>query len=297
MTAAKAQTTATENYLGSVSEHLALRGVSPKRAGEHLEELAGHLSASGADPLDEFGPPEPLAKQLIEADQIGPSNQWLPVAVYAVGFLVLGVVMFLLFGGNGPAELAGRQLGSVVMMTAIGIVGVSPVGIQFRDKLFGVSESSEGMLKQILGWTLGVTIGAMAAGVAIELLIGSDQTVGLESVRSWVAGLVLGAILGPPIWWAHHRTIGRPQFPAGSPLRSSNVVRGIRLNGKANRRAELWALVDPLLPMIVLIGFIFSARWIPEPYDVIPLFAGIALGPGWLYWRSKKNSRSTDPEG
>ena len=278
----------TEEYLGAVREHLAVQGASPERVGQHLEEMAGHLVSTGLSPVEEFGPPEVIADQLARADNLG-RRTWGRMAALTLGTIVWGLALALLLGGSQPAILGGEQLGGIATMSVICTFAFSVTGAKFRDQLFGVSGSGALTTRLRLGVFAGLLLGAPAAGIVVELLV-DDWSGGASSVQSRVAGLFLVALLVPATWWAHRRNLGRPRFPAGSPLRASNVVRQVHVVGDGG---ESWrtavARVQGLVPLAVVFAMILTARWLREPYDLLVLVAAIAVGPAWLRWQRRKH--------
>ncbi|MEU1025700.1 PLP-dependent transferase, partial [Streptomyces sp. NPDC005904] len=56
-----------DGYLIDLAERLRARGLPADRVEATVEELAAHLEESGADPLEEFGPADEFAGQLVPA--------------------------------------------------------------------------------------------------------------------------------------------------------------------------------------------------------------------------------------
>lgn len=220
-----------------------------------------------------------------------------------IGALTLGltgwaVAFFLLLDGNAPATLTGMQLGGVAMVAVVGVFGFSTEGARFRDHFFGVSAPESDTRLVFLTRIAGLVIGALTVSIVIELLVG-DRTVGLQSVRSWVAGLTLAVALAPVTWWAYRKNLGRPKFPAGSPLRASNLDRRVRVAGQDadGLRGQLPGL-RRLVPSAGVLVLIVSARWLREPWDLVALVAAILVGPGWVIWtrRSRTTDTGTSPQ-
>lgn len=296
MTSSKTQSRANGNYLGAVGEYLAINGATPERVGQHLEELAAHLDASGAEPVDEFGPPKVLARNLIEADRQGSPNRWLRLVGTSLGIAAWTVVMVLLAGGNEPATLSGRDIGNLAVPVTIGLFALSPIAAGFRDQLFGVTDAPHGAMRTRFAWLVAMVIGAVSLSVAVEIIL-DDRVIGLESTRSWVAGLTLLAVLSPLTAWAYRRSLGRAKFPEGSPLRSSNMTRHIRFSGPGNSPWSTMSTgIGGLAPMLAMLALIVAARWLPEPLDIAALLAAVAVGPAWLYRLSKARPTTTSPE-
>ena len=81
-------------YLGQLSRALQQEGVDGTRAGEFVAEIDSHLVETGADPIDEFGPPFELAAEL--ARRPGSRRPgWLPPiwAMWVFGLLVAVVLV------------------------------------------------------------------------------------------------------------------------------------------------------------------------------------------------------------
>ncbi len=292
MSSPKSMAASTEDYLGAVREHLTINGASPDRVGEHLEEIAGHLQASGASPVAEFGPPDVVAQQLASADRTA-NNPWVRIPALTLGLAGWALAFLLLLDGNENVSLTGIQLGSLAMIAAVGAFGFSTAGAKFRDRLVGVSTSRPSRNWIYLGKIVGLALGATALSIAIELLVG-DWSVGLGSVRSWVAGLAVAVALTPVTWWAYRRNLGRPKFPSGSPLRASILTRHVRVAGRDD---EGWRVgstgLQSLVPMAGVLALILSARWLSEPYDLIALGAAVLVGPGWLFWLRRTRAAET----
>lgn len=55
----------TESYLSELATSLQTRGADSARTNEAVAEVESHLSESGEDPVEAFGPPEEYAEQLL----------------------------------------------------------------------------------------------------------------------------------------------------------------------------------------------------------------------------------------
>lgn len=54
-----------EGYLGELAASLQMRGADSARTSEAVAEVQSHLSESGEDPMEAFGPPDEYAEQLL----------------------------------------------------------------------------------------------------------------------------------------------------------------------------------------------------------------------------------------
>lgn len=286
--------TTNEHYLGAVREHLGVQGASPERVGQHLEEMAGHLEASGASPLEEFGPPDIVARGLAQAEGLG-SSRWIRLAVLTILSAGWFVVFVLFLAWNDPAVFDGGQVGMLAVMTGIGTFIFSTTGTKLRDHYFAVTPSGTRAASGVR-WALGAAAGSFALSVVVELLIG-DRLIGIESVRSWVAGLVVAGILAPLSWWANRYAIGRPRFPIGSPLYASSLTRRVRVSSpdRSSHWQALGPRLGPTVPMIAMFIVILGAKWLNEPYDLLALFGAVLFGPGWMIWRRRRDNIDGGP--
>jgi hypothetical protein len=83
-------------YLGQLTRALQQEGVAGARAGEFVAEIDSHLAETGADPVDEFGPPFELAAEL--ARRPGSRRPgWIPPmwAMWIVGLLAALMLVVL----------------------------------------------------------------------------------------------------------------------------------------------------------------------------------------------------------
>lgn len=110
-------------YLAQLTRALQLEGVEGRRAGEFIAEIDSHLAETGADPVDEFGPPFALAAELAQRpDSRRPG--WIP-PLTVVWILALLVCLVLVVAGDAvmrgwddrgiPVRLAGIVWVATVM--------------------------------------------------------------------------------------------------------------------------------------------------------------------------------------
>lgn len=58
-----------EAYLSELAASLQMRGADSARTSEAVSEVESHLSESGEDPTEAFGPPEEYAEQLLHREE------------------------------------------------------------------------------------------------------------------------------------------------------------------------------------------------------------------------------------
>lgn len=83
------QQRAIEFYLTDLDDYLLAYGLNPRTRLEHIEQTADALLTSGADPMDEFGPPADYAEQLTSELGITQSSPWRRILAVAGGHLLL----------------------------------------------------------------------------------------------------------------------------------------------------------------------------------------------------------------
>lgn len=284
-----------ETYLGAVGDHLVALGLPPDRVGQHLEEMAAHLEDSGRSGLDEYGSPRSVARELASADGLGIGPWFRPAATTAVAFL-FGLGLVLLLGRGGGATLRGSQLGTLVLAAGAAGFLTSSAGAAHRDRLLGVTADEAKSAVPGLGVAIGLTVSAVSATIAIDVVVG-DRVVGISSIRSWFAGLVIMAVACAGLWATRRQVIGRPRFRADSSLRSSEFTRRIRIDrGSKLTAAEVAAYGTPA----TVLGMIVAAGSLDDPWSTMALFLALVIGLTGLVLQRRpeaRRSRRAEAEG
>jgi len=108
-------------YLAQLARALQQKGVDGTRAGEILAELDAHLTESGADPVEELGPPFELAVEL--ANRPGYRRRgWLPPLwlihlAGVLGALALAAALEAFVTGSDDGKVAIKAIGIVYVLT------------------------------------------------------------------------------------------------------------------------------------------------------------------------------------
>jgi hypothetical protein len=114
--------------LAQLTRALQVEGVEGRRAGEFVAEVDSHLAETGADPVDEFGPPFALAAEMAQRPGSRRPGWIPPLTVVWLLALVLGVVLVVAADavtrgwddGGIPVRLAAIVWIGVVMGAGMG---------------------------------------------------------------------------------------------------------------------------------------------------------------------------------
>lgn len=123
-------------YLAQLTRALQQEGVDGRRAGEFVAEIDSHLTETGADPVDEFGPPFELAAKL--ARRPGSRRPgWIPPTwamsiVAIIAGLVFVVVLDTIMLGWDDTGVPIRASGLVYMAVFLPLVVVFTYGANRR---------------------------------------------------------------------------------------------------------------------------------------------------------------------
>jgi hypothetical protein len=171
-------------YIGELLLALRMRGVSGPRIAEALAEVSSHLSETGEDPVEAFGPAKVYAEEVVAAlgEPVASTSLWSGLwsrraLVYGVGgalgaHLTIEGVLALAAGGRGllglPASVC-LGLGLVVLAAlAAGLVRLTRV----RDDQVLDPRSGADMAPPLPRWALPLMLGVPALTLALAVLVG-----------------------------------------------------------------------------------------------------------------------------
>ncbi len=157
-------------YLGQLVRALQLEAVDGRRIGEMVAEIEQHLADSGADPVDEFGPPPMLAREL--ADRPGSRRPgWVPpLWLTQLGsFVLLLLAMPLVAPYEWQAGTIPYTRGAL-SYAIVFYLGVFWIGYAANRKLDGRS------WRALTGGRFFLAILALAAVVTLLLDVGNEST-------------------------------------------------------------------------------------------------------------------------
>lgn len=213
------------DYLGSVREHLNVRGVPGDRIGQHLEEMSAHLADTGASPLDEYGPADVYAQSLAAAEDVPGWHRWLRPVAAAISVVSLMLAIVYSARWTDSAMVPSGEVTQVIPLGIIGIIGATVMGARTRDQVRGL-QTGEGRGNPLLV-LVALGVAAMAVSVGLGIIL-DDTAVGIESIPGWLMALGWLAIAALTGWWSIVKPSLRPNFPAGSSLRTSMISRKVR---------------------------------------------------------------------
>lgn len=163
-------------YLAQLTRALQQEGVDGARAGEFVAEIDSHLAETGADPVDEFGPPFKLAAEL--ARRPGSRRPgWIPPTwamsiVAIVAALIFAVVLDAIMLGWDDTGVPIRARGLVYMAVFLPLLVVFIYGANRRlsGRDWTAVTGGRSMLAA-LGIAIVVTTAATMAGDRVIALI------------------------------------------------------------------------------------------------------------------------------
>ena len=157
-------------YLGQLVRALQLEAVDGRRIGEMVAEIEQHLADSGADPVDEFGPPPVLARELAER----PGSRrpgWVPPLWFTqLGALVLLLLAVPLLAPFQWQEDSIPYTGAALSYVVVFYFGVFWIGYAANKRLDGRSWRS------LTGGRFLLAVLALAAVVTLVFDVGSEST-------------------------------------------------------------------------------------------------------------------------
>lgn len=191
-------------YLGQLVRALQMEGVDGARIGEMVVEIEQHLAESGLDPVDEFGTPPVLAREL--AERPGSKRPgWVP----ALWLSQLGVFMLLLLTMPLLAPYEWEESTIPVTRGAVSYVVVFYVGVFWVG--YGANRRLDGRTwRSLTGWRFGLSLLALSAVVTTLFNVGNEDA--LFSLPK-VPYLVFCAIVIPAMLLVLMRRSNPVRFP------------------------------------------------------------------------------------
>ncbi len=173
-------------YLAQLLRLLYQEAVDGRRIGEMVAEIDQHLAESGADPVDEFGPPAVLAAEL--AGSPGSKRPgWIPPRwLLELGAFALLVLVMPLLTPYLWEESSIPVTRYAVTYTIVFYLGVYWIGYAANKRL-------DGRTRKALGWPFGLALLALSVGVGLVVGIGGQAD--LLSVPK-IPYLVVSAVAG-----------------------------------------------------------------------------------------------------
>lgn len=155
-------------YLGQLVRALQLEAVDGRRIGEMVVEIEQYLEESGADPVDEFGPPPVLAREL--AQRPGSRRPgWVPALwLSQLGGFVLLVIALPLVTPFLWEETTIPYTRSAATYAVVIYVGSFWVGYAAHRRLDGRT------WRALSGWRFGASILAVALAASLAFNVGSE---------------------------------------------------------------------------------------------------------------------------
>lgn len=191
-------------YLSQLVRALQLQGVDGRSIGEMVVEIEQHLVDSGADPVDEFGPPPQLAEELAARPESRRPG-WVPPLWmnYLLGFVIM--VLLIPLVPTYWTEDAIPVRAGMISFAVLAYGGATWLGYRAHQRLDGRNWNA------LLGWRPALVILAFALAVSLVVPI-SDDRVLIEFPK--VPFLLGCAILIPAIIVFGIRNPQRVRFPA-----------------------------------------------------------------------------------
>ncbi len=192
-----------ERFLGELASELQLR-LGQRRTAELVEELAAHLSASGASPIEEFGQPSTLAAQLVAAERPSVAGVVIKTALGVFGMFLLLIGFQLVFSGNIEGSDLAQQGGIAVVFGGLSQL----LGGRVRTAV-----------RQRSPWSVLVYVALVAVFLgAVEFVPVADTAFAVPN-RGFVAAALVVAGMG--LLTISYRPV---RFRAGSNLRTNPIT-------------------------------------------------------------------------
>jgi hypothetical protein len=191
-------------YLGQLVRALQMEAVDGKRIGEMVVEIEQYLEESGSDPVDEFGPPPVLAREL--AKRPGSKRPgWVPALwLSQLGVLVLLSIAMPLISPYRWEETTIPYTRGAAAYVIVFYLGVFWIGYSANMRLDGRT------WRALNGWRFGLSILAVSAAVNIAFAVGSeDDLLSLPKVPY----LIVCAIVIPAALYVLMRRNNPVRFP------------------------------------------------------------------------------------
>ncbi len=196
-------------YLAQLARAMRQECVDGRTAGDFIAEIDAHLTESGVDPADEFGPPASLARELAAKD--GTTRRFrLNTPLVAVGVMALVLLVLVVFFEGVSAGWAERiPVPAAPLVYGLIIGGLSMIfGIVATRRLDGRSWSP------LTGWkSWAIIIGLAVVGTTASTVLADAVLVSLPR-QAAVGFVVVGAVLVIAATVIAHNPI---RFPAHAP--------------------------------------------------------------------------------
>jgi hypothetical protein len=196
-------------YLAQLARAMQQECVDGRIAGDFIAEVDAHLAESGADPVEEFGPPAALAREVAARD--GAVRKWslrTPWWGIAAGLLLM-LVLVVVTGGvlDGWPERFDVTAGPLAYALTIYTLGVG-FGFVATRRLDGRSWAA------LTGWKSWVAVLAIAIlGTTLATTL-AEQVIFTISRSAVIA---LGVVVVPLAGFIVFRTYNPIRFPAHAP--------------------------------------------------------------------------------